>query len=1069
MPSLNSSHASGKDYWRSLEEVADTPEFRRFMHHEFPAGAADLIESGDRRQFLKIMAASMALAGLGTGGCRRWPQETIAPYAKRPEGRIPGQALSYATCLELGGVATGLLATSSDGRPTKIEGNPDHPANRGRTDVFAQASVLDLYDPDRSRSARHDDEPKTWTEFTAAMQETLGSAEAARGAGLAILAEASFSPSVDSMKRRVMERFPRATWHEYEPVHNDEVLRGAELAFGAPFVPQHDLAEAKIIVSLDEDFMFGPGAVRHIGDFATGRRVSSPGDPMSRMYCFESALTITGANADHRAAVRSADVAVIAAWLAARIVGDESLQRFEQDDAGRAVLDEGTLKVLEHALEDLRAHEGESVIMAGPRQPAEVHMLVHVMNSVLGNAGRTVHYTSRQGIPRHVESLKELCEAIDAGAVQTLVILGGNPVYNAPADLDFASRLAKVTTSIHLGDAVDETAAACTWHVNAANYLESWGDARSADGTFSLCQPLIQPLFDGRSRLELLALLAGDELTAGYDIVRRTFQEMTGASDIEPLWRRTLHDGLLVGSASTRETLRPRREAVADAAAALYGRWSALPSDGLEVVFVPDYSLYDGRFANNGWLQELPDPITKVTWDNAVVVGVATAEELGLETGDVIRVSVGGRTTTDAAVFVLPGQAERSLTLSLGYGRSRPGRVGVDAGFDFYPLRTSDAMGFALGASVQTIGGRYQLVTTQDHHAIDVSGVGGRGQQDRLPTLVRMATMQEYREHPDFAQHRTHVVHRLSVFEEDFPFHTDGGGDADYAWGMSIDLTTCVGCNACVVACQAENNIPIVGKDQVSRGREMHWLRVDRYFKFGHGEDGRPDPHRLERVAHQPVPCMHCENAPCETVCPVAATVHDEDGLNVMVYNRCIGTRYCSNNCPYKVRRFNYFDYHRRDPAREQPGALLAVEPNYFQKPQAAAEPLQQMQFNPEVTVRVRGVMEKCTFCVQRTTAAKIKAKNQWVDLPEGSPEREDRRVPIEDGAVLTACQQACPADAIVFGDLKDRDSRVSRLRRHDRSYGMLEEINTKPRATYLAGLTNPAYVTDVPNQDAHH
>ncbi len=1054
MPSMTNRTKTGRQYWRSLDEIADTPEFREFMHHEFPAGAADVLDSEARRHFLKIMAASMALAGLGLSGCRRWPQEKIAPYAKRPAGRIPGKPVYYATAVSLNGVTSGLLATSMDGRPIKVDGNPDHPINAGRSDAFDQASVLGLYDPDRSRAVRKGGELSSWSAFIQEMGQRLETHERTRGAGLAVLSEATSSPTEIALKNKLLKRFPQARWYEYEPLANDQEVAGAELAFGKPYRPLYELQEAKVIVSLDADFLFGHrAAVKHIRDFSNGRRlgvseqVDRGDETMNRLHCFEAPLTLTGANADWRSAVRSADVVLVAAWLAARILGAASLRKLEEEPAAAAVLTPDLVAHLEAALADLQAHPGASVVMAGPRQPGEVHLLAHLMNAALRNVGKTVNYTAQADAVRQMQSLSDLAKAMADGTVKTLVTIGGNPVYDAPADVDFAALLKNVELTVHFGEYFDETGTLCDWHVNRAHYLEAWGDGRSWGGSLTIAQPLIQPLFDGRSTIELLAFMAKDDQTDGEQLVRRSFTEMTGAVDPERLWRRTLHDGLLPGSAFTLETPAVRSAALPAAAAVLHERWAGEDRSGMEVVFAPDYSVYDGRFANNGWLQELPDPITKLTWDNAAECSPATASTLGLDNGDMIRITVGDR-SVETAVIVVPGQADGTLTLRLGYGRKFEGLVCRGSGFDFYPLRTAEAAGFGT-AGAQKIRGHYKLATTQDHHAIDVQSVGGEGLQQRLPSIFREATLAEYKEHPDFARHRTHVVHRLSLWDE-----TNLEG-AQYAWAMSIDLNACVGCSACVVACQAENNIPIVGKEQVSMGREMHWMRIDRYFAFGEADASRPDVSRLRSVALQPVPCMMCENAPCEQVCPVAATVHDKSGLNVMIYNRCVGTRYCSNNCPYKVRRFNYFDWHRRPPYRERPGVLLEVEASYYKRQQAAADPLLQMQFNPEVTVRMRGIMEKCTYCVQRIQTAKIDAKNEWVKLPAGDPRRADTRIPIADGTIVTACQQACPANAIVFGDLNDSQSEVSKLRRSGRSYQMLEELNNKPRTTYLAKVWN--------------
>ncbi len=1050
MPSVDQQPPHGKAYWRSLDELADTPAFREFLHREFPAGAADLIDSGQRRQFLKIMGASLALAGLGLGGCRRWPKEKITPFAHRPPGRVPGLPLHYATSMELGGVASGLLVTSYDGRPIKVEGNPEHPTSRGATDALAQASVLGLYDPDRSRNlmtvAGGQRTTSSWRAFDEwAGKEFQRLADAnAKGAGLAVLSEATSSPSVNDLKRRLLARLPRATWHEYEPINNDHELAGSTGVFGSPHRTHYAFERAKIIVSLDSDFLhIHPAAVKHTRDFAATRRADDPQRTMSRLYVFEPGYSLTGANADHRFPVRGADVGIVLGLIAKRLMGELrpsssiAQQRFEQTTPADVGVEQAAF---DRMIEDLDSHRGESLVVAGRRQPAEVHALTHAINEHLGNFGSTVSFSTLPDAQAHLASITDLVNNMAAGAVETLVMLGGNPVYDAPADLEFAHHLGRVPTSIHLSLYDDETSKRSTWHLPRAHYLESWSDARAFDGTLGVVQPIIAPLFGGRTPIELLATISADRLSEGQAIVRRTFASLGRFPDVDRSWKRTLHEGFLAASPSARQP-KIRRKGLGDFVGDIWQRWPGPESEGFELAFAPDASVYDGRFANNGWLQELPDPLTKLTWDNAVLMSPRAARELGVTTGDMVTLTHQGR-SVKAAVCVMPGQHARSVTLALGYGRRDIGVIAQDAGFDFYPLRTTDAMGFALGAVIEPTGATYELAQTQDHHALDT--ISGRGAQERLPSIFREATRQEYLDKPGFANdhHHTgaHVVHRLSLWDE----NTVQG--AQYRWGMSIDLNACTGCSACMVACQAENNIPIVGKDQVKRGRELHWIRVDRYFKGN-------DPERPEAIALQPVPCMMCENAPCEQVCPVAATTHDADGLNVMIYNRCIGTRYCSNNCPYKVRRFNYFDYHKREPVRE--GGALHVTADYYTRPQTDTHPLKQMQFNPEVTVRSRGVMEKCTYCIQRISAAKITAKNAWMKLSDDQ-KREDLRVTIPDGSLTTACAQACPAGAIVFGDLGDPGSSVAALRGHERSYEMLEELNTKPRTTYLAKLRNP-------------
>ncbi len=1038
--------ARGRSYWRSLGELADTPEFREYLHREFPSGASELLET-DRRAFLKVMGASLALAGATLSGCRRWPQEKIAPFAHRPPGRVPGSTQFYATALERQGVGQALLVTAYDGRPIKVDGNPEHPISRGASDALAQASVLDLYDPDRCRSVLHKAGPDrrraTWGEFESWASGHFAGLAAARGEGLAILSEATSSPTLARLRKRFTERFPRAAWYEWEPLNNDNELAGSISAFDRPYRTQLSLDKARVIVSLDSDFLIDhPAAVKLTRDFAAGRRAEGPDPAMNRLYVFESAFSLTGANADHRETLRSADVAVVAGLLAKRLVPDmrpasmSAGRRFDEAKPADIDLDPA---VLDRVVADLESNRGKSVLVAGPRQPAEVHALVHLLNEQLGNLGNTVGYTEPPQTQSHLASISALVRGMDAGTVGTLLILGPNPVYDAPADLEFGRRLAGVANTVRLGIHDDETGHACTWQLPQAHFLESWSDTRCWDGTYSVGQPIIEPLFGGRSAAELLALLMGETDTAGYGLVKRTFASDVRDGANEKVWRRALHDGFVPQSVEFRSP-KVKRSNFPLLADDLWQRWSPAAEGTFEAVFARDFSVLDGRFANNGWMQELPDPITKLTWDNAVLIAPSAAHTLGVKTGDMVDVVMPDARTVKAAALVLPGQHAGSVTLSLGYGRELPGPVAAGAGFDFYKLRTSQSMGYASGARVTRASGSYVLAITQDHHAVGT--VGERGTQERLPTLFREATLEEFRSNPRFAEHRLHVPHSLSLWT------TDLMADAQYRWGMTIDLSACTGCNACVVACQAENNIPVVGKDQVNRGREMHWLRVDRYFKGS-------DPDRPEATLLQPVPCMMCENAPCEQVCPVAATTHDRDGLNVMVYNRCVGTRYCSNNCPYKVRRFNFFDYQVRDPVREQRG-ILAVKPAYWERPQSDTHPLHQLQFNPEVTVRSRGVMEKCTYCVQRITDAKIQAKNAWVKMSDAE-KQADRRVAIRDGTFTTACAQACPAQAIVFGDLADPRSEVSARQDNPRLYEMLEELNTRPRTKYLARLRNPA------------
>ncbi len=989
---------TGKPYWRSLDELTDKPEFRRFVENEFPAYADEMLAPGSRRTFLKIMGASLALAGMT--GCR-WPKEEILPFVRRPEGFTPGTPMQFATAMQLGGAAMGLLVTSYDGRPIKVEGNPSHPSSLGSTSAIQQASLLELYDPDRSQEiVRREGDREfvaDWNEFTEFARQHFGSLRGKRGQGLRFLAEADSSPTVKALRERLLVDFPQAAWHEYEAVSRDNEREGTRLVYGSPKRPQPNLARAKTIVSFDDDFLLDhPFAVRNARDFTEGRRPSEHG--ISRLYVVESCYSTTGTMADRRIPVTPSEISAVAGCLGAKLVAEHGLRLPPGADGLQRMLErfrEHPLHKKEDAIEsmarDLMAQRGHSLLLAGPRQPAAIHALVHSLNLALGNVGRTLEYNDDPEYDRttHRESIAELSREIGAGDVDTLVIVGGNPAYDAPADLDFASLAARVPTSLHLSAYRNETSELCGWHLPRAHYLESWGDARDWRGTLSMTQPLIEPLFGGKTTAELLSVIVGDTASSGHELVRETF---LSGSDGEQAWREALHDGFVEGSAWPLTRPRPASASWArDLEPFLDAR--AAEGDGVDLAFVPDASVYDGRFANNGWLQEMPDPLTKLTWDNAALIGPSTAERFDLKQGDMVRLDHAGR-TIEVPVYVMPGQAAGSLALSMGYGR-QGGAVAEGVGFNAFTIRTGDAMHHA-GVSLTKVGGSYPLSTTQNHYAIDSRGA--QAVAERAPVLAREM---EYHEYEEFLEHgHEHHPHVAPLFK---PKEYDG-----YKWGMSIDLNACTGCNACTVACQAENNIPVVGKEEVSRGRDMHWIRVDRYFG---GDVDDPS------VSHQPLTCQHCEDAPCEQVCPVAATVHDSDGINVMVYNRCVGTRYCSNNCPYKVRRFNYFNNHKDE------------------------SPLETMVYNPQVTVRSRGVMEKCSFCIQRINRVKIEAKNA--------------KRPIADDEITTACAQACPTRAISFGDLNDPSSEVREHHEDPRAYALLESLSVKPRTRYLTRLRN--------------
>ena len=1015
MPPMKNDKETGLTYWRSLDELARTPEFQEAVQREFPGDDWDRLPPATRRQFLKVMGASLAMAGLTA--CR-WPKEEIVPFAHRPEGRTPGVSEHFATSMELGGAALGMLVTSFDGRPIKAEGNRLHPDSLGALTAIAQADILQLYDPDRSRRLllREGGQQyvKQWSDFESAAAEYF----AGDGAGVAVLAGASSSPTRTKVRGQFLEAHPEADWYEYEPISRDNEREGTLLVFGTALRVHPKFDTAGVIACFDADPLFDhPSSLRLAREFATARHPETGAG--ARLYVTESSYSLTGVRADHRVAVPSNRVPVVLARVAHLLVAEHHLElpAAAAGYAGAAgqEFSEQEIQFANMLAADLASHRGAGVILVGPRQEPAVHALAAVLNQVLGS---TVGYTADPDPdrPSHIEAIGELAAAMASGSVQTLLILGGNPAYDAPTDLRFGELLTNVPLSIHLSLYDDETSQRCTWHLPRAHGLEAWGDGAAWDGTLTMRQPLIAPLYDGRTAVEVLALASGLKSTSGYELVRGNLRDTASTADFEGFWRRALHDGTVEGTAwdAAQPRLNPGRLAIAvDGLRALLE--AGLPSaDRPEVVLSADSRVWDGRFANNGWLQELPDALTKVTWDNALLVSPATARELGIADGEIAAIET-GFATIEVPTFVLPGQARFSLTLALGYGRSAAGRIGNGVGSDAYQLRTTKAPHVVSGATVRGTGRSYSLATTQDHFAIDTAGFKERNR--RVGELVREASLDAYTADPNIFHEHEHHPPLISLWK-----------DQEYEgeqWGMAIDLNTCIGCNACVVACQAENNIPVVGREQVLNQREMQWIRIDRYFKtepgLGSEEIDNAD------VVFQPMTCVHCENAPCEQVCPVAATQHTADGLNAMIYNRCVGTRYCSNNCPLKVRRFNFFNYHR-DLADTS-----------------------KMQFNPEVTVRARGVMEKCTFCVQRIEAVRVGARN-------------DNR-PIADGEIVPACAQTCPTQAITFGNLNDPKSSVSRLREEKRSYAMLAELNIRPRAHYLGRLSNR---TDGADPDGH-
>ena len=1054
---------NGKEYWRSIEEQADTPEFREFIAQEYPHEIEEWDNSLSRRNFVKVMGASLALAGLS--GCVIQPPEKIVPYVTAPTGMLPGKANFFATAMSVGGVATGLLAKSYDARPVKIEGNPQHPGSQGATDVLAQASLLEMYDPDRSQEVTFRGGYSNWQNFMTTIRSAIEQNRADGGAGIRFFTQTVTSPTLIDQMTKVKAELPNSKWVQYEPVNKDNALAGARLSFGTPAQAVYKFDRAERVLLLDADIFSGFN-VGYIKDFAKQRVYSETKKDICRLYCIETTVSITGAKADHRIAVKPSQMPEIAKAVAAAVGVSGAVSTYTENQAWISAM-----------AKDLSAFRGRSLVVAGDNQPAVVHALANAMNSALGNVGQTVVYTEplAPGSDKlQIEQLRELVSEIDSGAVKMLVILGGNPVYTTPADVKLnAERMAKVPLRVHLGLYADETAEHCQWHVPENHYLECWSDARAYDGTVSIVQPLIKPIYGGRNIHEMVQLFMRENYEKrDHDIVKEYWQNQNisvgaarpaaaaspapasspaaktafaaatpaatpvsspspaatptpaqsatpaatsataGSANFEDNWRKIVHEGVIPNTAA------PAKSVTASTA---FLSEPAVPSQfggELEISILPDPSVYDGRFANNGWLQELPKPLNKVTWDNVALISPRTAARLGINAGNDTDEYAGGtrgssfintrggNTFSDLVtvkyqgadiqkpvpMWVTPGQPDDVITLFLGYGRTRAGRIGTGIGYSAYDVRRSDAMNFGFG-DVSKRGETTTIASTQIHFNME-----GRD-------LLRVWNLDEYNKDPDVGHQHDEYPKSMYPYEEHQAVY-----DKHYKWGMTIDLNSCVGCNACVVACQAENNIPVVGKEQVERSREMHWLRIDTYY--GGGDISNPDgPH------FQPVLCQQCEQAPCEVVCPVHATVHSAEGLNDMVYNRCVGTRYCSNNCPYKVRRFNFLLY------------------------QDWNTPQYKLMRNPDVTVRSRGVMEKCTFCTQRISMARIEA------------EKDGRQ--IRDGEVVTACQAACPTDAIVFGNMHDKDSQIAKTKKDHRNYKLLNELNTQPRTTYLAALKN--------------
>jgi MoCo/4Fe-4S cofactor protein with predicted Tat translocation signal len=964
-----------RTYWRNLEELAETPEFAAIVEREVPR-FRDILNAFDRRRFLQLMAASMALGGLSACGPEANPRQLL-PYVEEPENVVPGRNRYYASATTQGGYATGVLIAHQMARPIKVEGNPDHPASLGGASAIIQASILQLYDPRRAQSIVGHGNITAWEGFVGALHDRRAALKARNGDGLRILTGAVSSPSLVAQLATLQQQFPEMRWHQWEPLHRDNEHASAIIGFGQPVERIFDLSKADIIFGIESDLISAiPGWLAYARHFAAARRPTETGGKMSRVYAIESAPSLLGAKADHRLAMRPSEIVASLRELAA-LVGTGPLEWSQQNHNNvRAAW-------LRAAAEDLIQHKGRALVHAGREQPIEVHVLTDAINGALGGFGNTVRLiapvTAGAGSKR--ESISQLAEDMAAGKVDTLLIIGSNPVYDAPADLDFAARLSRVPFSVALALYEDETALACTWRIPATHEYETWGDARAFDGTITIQQPQTRPLYGGNSPQQVLAILLEDLTPDSYTLERNYWRQRAqqeGRGDFEDFWHEALRVGVVPDTAASALSLTPRADVAAQAPMT-----AAEQEGGLQALFRPDEGTWDGRYADNAWLLEMARAFTRLTWDNAALVAPSTANRLGVDTDDVVEIAV-EQTKLRAPVYVLPGQAPDCITLPLGWGRTAGG-LSVGVGFDAYRLRRSAYPWIAQITSLTKTGERYRLATTQA--------------QDRVlgRDLIREGTLEQLNRSPE------------TVVKKEKPDSLYPGFQyPDRAWAMAIDLNSCIGCQACTIACQAENNVPIVGKDQVLAGRIMHWLRIDRYYS---GPADAPD------VAFEPMPCMHCENAPCEVVCPVHATVHDHEGLNLMVYNRCVGTRFCSNNCPYKVRRFNFYAYAY---ANERPHE----------------------SWNPQVTIRGRGVMEKCTYCIQRIRTTQIAAA------------REDRE--LRDGEVVTACQQSCPTQAIIFGNRNDHDSAVAKRKATPIDFVLLEELNTSPRTSYGALIRNP-------------
>ena len=981
-------------YWKSLKDISSEEDYKRFLKQ-----SEHNIDNGlSRRNFLSLIAASVALAGLE--GCKK-PVQKIIPYVEAEIGTIPGIPNYYASTIPFKNNALGVVIENHDHRPMKIEGNEKHPTTLGKSNSFSQASTLEMYDPDRARGVKFQGKKVDWNEYL----KFAKSINESNGKGLAVLMQESSSPTIKSIQNDFKKNLPNADWIVYEPVNNENVYDGIELAFSKKLQPLYRLENAQIIVSLGSDFLgVDDNNIYHTRKFAQNRDIVDENSTMNRLYVAESSISSTGTSADHRLNVPQHEMENLLAELAYEL----KLLGLKID--AKKVKSANNLWI-KAAAKDLFDRRGESIIIGGTSLSKEFHQLISLINYSL--KAPIDYYPLNMSQISSLKNLKSLCKDMENGKIDNLVILGANPVYDSPSDFGFAESLKKVKNTVHLTNIIDETSKLCSWNIAMNHYFECWGDAMTYDGHVSIVQPQIMPLFDSRSVIQVLSPIVYSTEQSAYDTVKNVWKStIIKSGNFEREWEKALHDGLYKKPILKKVNVKP----IPKVSTAILNDYS-LDNDMFEIVFTPSSSVYDGRYANNGWLQEIPKPVTSLTWDNAALISMKVAKKLNIKNGQMLEINVGNNSIKIPA-FITPGQNQKSITLELGYGRKFSGRIGNEVGFNVYPLRDSTHPSFVLNGSINVLNETYPLASTQDHHGLEddkyaapgFDDLANKEAQSRIPELVKQSTLDYYKDNPDWVQKK--VEQHKPDKKRSWADHSMYNPDWDYSkgpqWGMSIDLTSCTSCNACSIACQSENNIPVVGKQQVMNGREMHWIRIDNYFA---GDPDNPE------VSTQSVACVHCELAPCESVCPVAATTHSSDGVNQMTYNRCLGTRYCANNCPYKVRKFNFYNY-----TKDLPEVV-------------------QMAMNPDVSIRFRGVMEKCTYCYQRISAARITAENEG---------RE-----IRDGDFQVACQQSCPADAIKFGDINDPNSEVSKAKRRNRDYALLAHLGTAPRTTYLAKIRN--------------